>query len=137
MDQRAVPNPLRIAVAERNVRMRRALRALLEAEGGFELEGQAHDLAGVRRVLRLQQPNVMLLDLALLAPHGLLLLPQLARERPQTAIVATGLSQWAGQEEVLLRLGAKGFIAKTAPPESWLVAIRESARQAPRLDNGH
>ncbi len=131
MGQGKQSDPLSVAIAERNMSMRQAIKGLLHREPDIELVGHAHDHGGVLRMLHLCEPRVLLLDPRALDPHGVLALPSVCEVSPGTAVVVTDFPSWSGYEKTLRKLGAAGFVSKLAPPESWLAAIRAAARAQP------
>lgn len=117
---------VRVLIVDDDGRVRRALRALLEAEEGLVVVGEADAPAGVLAGAEALQPAVILLDLLLpSAADGLGLLPDLARW-PVVAMSVRG-----GLREPALRAGARAFVEKGAVPEVLPAALRAAAAGRP------
>lgn len=128
MDTGRARTPLRVAIAEANRPMRRALAEMVLAAPGIELVGETADLTGLLRALEVHRPEVLLLDPGVLAPHGLAALVMVCSASPITAVLVCDFGDWGGYEARARELGAAGFIPKTAAPDTWLAAIRAAGR---------
>jgi DNA-binding NarL/FixJ family response regulator len=110
---------VRVLIADDDGRVRRALRALLEAEDGLMVVGEAGSPSEVLACAEALRPTVILLDLLLpTAAEGLALLPRLARW-PVVALSVRG-----GLRDPALRAGARAFVEKGAMPEALLAVLR-------------
>ncbi|MFI6923555.1 BTAD domain-containing putative transcriptional regulator [Nonomuraea spiralis] len=118
---------LRVLVADDQALVRAGLRAMLGAEEGVTLAGEAANgeeaIAGVRE----HRPDVVLLDIQMPHLDGLAAARRiLAGERPPKVVMMTTF----GSDENLyaaLRAGVSGFVLKTSAPEQFLAAIRAAA----------
>jgi len=116
-----------IVLADDHHVVRQGLRALLEAEPGFRLVGEAGDgLETVQLVERLH-PDVLVLDLMMPGLNGLEVTLQVGKRSPQTRVVI--LSMHANEAYVLeaLRNGAAGYVLKDASAAELVQAVREVA----------
>ena len=114
-----------IVLADDHRVVRQGLRALLEAEPGFRLVGEAGDgLETVQLVERLH-PDVLVLDLMMPGLNGLEVTLQVGKRSPQTRVVI--LSMHANEAYVLeaLRNGAAGYVLKDAGVTELVQAVRE------------
>ena len=96
---------------------------LVNQEADFEVCGVAEDLAGARRALREQQPDLAIVDITLARDNGLDLVKEIAAsERPIPVLVLSMHDEvvWA---ERALRAGAKGYIMKKEASESVITAL--------------
>jgi DNA-binding NarL/FixJ family response regulator len=117
---------LRVLIADDDGRVRRALRALLEAEPDIAVVGEAATAREVRAAARALRPAVVVLDLLLpAAEDGLALVRGLAG-RPVVALSVRG-----GLRGAALGAGARAFVEKGAAPEALLAAIRAAAAGEP------
>ncbi|MEU6710612.1 BTAD domain-containing putative transcriptional regulator [Nonomuraea sp. NPDC046802] len=118
---------LRVLVADDQALVRAGVRAMLGAEPGVTLAGEAADgeeaIAGVRAT----RPDVVLLDIQMPRLDGLAAARRiLAEDRPPKVVMMTTF----GSDENLyaaLRAGVSGFVLKTSAPEQFLAAIRAAA----------
>ena len=88
------PRPLRIALADDAVLLREALAGSLSA-AGFEIIGQAGDVAGVLDLLDRDEPDVLILDVRMPPTHtteGLEASHRIRQQHPAVAILL--LSQY-------------------------------------------
>lgn len=105
--------------------VRQGLRALLEAEPGFRIIGEAGDGIEAAKLVERLQPDVLVLDLMIPGLNGLEVTRQVRQRSPLTQIVI--LSMHANEAYVLeaLRNGATGYVLKGAAAAELIQAIRE------------
>ena len=118
---------LRVLIAGGDARVRRGLRALLEAQLDIVVIGEAATAAQAAQCSAALRPSVVLLDLMLpTLDDGLATVRFLAaHKRPCVAI-----SWHAGLREVALEMGASDFVEKGSSPEIVLAAIRGACHPA-------
>lgn len=107
--------------------IRQGLRRSFERDGDFEVVGEAGSIADAERLLRITQPEVVVLDVRLPDGSGLKLAAT-ARERyPHLGIVI--LTMYAGDEQLFaaLEAGASAFVPKNAPSDDVVEAARHAA----------
>ncbi|MGP3962644.1 BTAD domain-containing putative transcriptional regulator [Nonomuraea sp. 3N208] len=124
----AVPaDALRVLVADDQALVRAGLRAMLAAEPGVTLAGEASNGEEAIAAVRETRPDVVLLDIQMPHLDGLAAARRiLAEERPPKVVMMTTF----GSDENLyaaLRAGVSGFLLKTAAPEQFVAAIRAAA----------
>ena len=114
---------MRILVADRQAKVRFALRVLLERQPGFQIVGEAANATDLLDGVADADPELVLVDwdLATPAPGGLVL--ALRRISPNVAIVA--LSGRAEARKAALAAGADAFVSKGDPPERLLGTITQ------------
>jgi DNA-binding NarL/FixJ family response regulator len=121
----ALTDPIRVIVIDDHPVVRDGTAALLAAQPGIEIVATAgsvdEGVAAIRRI----PADVALLDIRLGADSGLRLLDPGATDGPGVIVLtAYDYPQYA---EAALRLGASGFVLKTAPLAELLDAIRRVA----------
>ena len=90
--------------------MRSALRALLEADGEFEIVAEAGDVdEAVRKVLA-YKPHVIVLDLSMPGGSSLAAIPRMLEASPGTAIVVLTMEDEPRFAREAFRAGALGFV---------------------------
>lgn len=114
-----------IVLADDHPIVRRGLRAVLEAEKGFTLLGEAGDGLEAMRMLESLQPDILIADLMMPGLTGLEVTRQTKQRFPQTKVII--LSMHATESYVLeaLRNGANGYVLKDAAADELVRAIRE------------
>ncbi|MBE0481455.1 MAG: response regulator transcription factor [Dehalococcoidia bacterium] len=116
-----------VVLADDHHIVRQGLKALLEAEPGFHVIGEAADgLEAVRIVERLQ-PDVLVLDLMMAGMNGLEVTRQVSKRSPKTGVVI--LSMYANEAYVIeaLQVGAKSYVLKESTANELVRAVIEVA----------
>jgi DNA-binding NarL/FixJ family response regulator len=118
--------PIRVAIVDDHPVVRDGTAALLATQPGIAISGTAGSLEEARGLLAATDADVVLLDIRLGTESGLNLLsgPDGA---PRPAIVVLTAYDYPQYAEAALRLGAAGFVLKTAPMTELLDAIRRAA----------
>ncbi len=128
----ATPAPIRVAIVDDHPVVREGTAALLAAQPGLAVVGTAGSLDEARDLLERVDADVLLLDIRLGQESGLGLLapdgpPGGTPSRTRPAIVVLTAYDYPQYAEAALRLGAAGFVVKTAPLAQLLDAIRRTA----------
>jgi two-component system nitrate/nitrite response regulator NarL len=119
------PTAIRIALVDDHPLVRSGTAATIEHEPNLELTEIGETLADAKRLLARSDLDVVILDIRLAAESGLAALGE-GFEGPPAVLVLTSydLPQYA---DAALRLGASGFVSKTAPASELIAAIRRIA----------
>jgi two-component system, NarL family, response regulator NreC len=119
--------PIRVVIADDHSVVRRGLRQVLEAEGGFEVVAEAGDIAAARRYVRGHHPDVLVLDLNM--PEGLSLnaVPEIRSDFPDTQIVVLTMQSEPAYARQALSTGALGYVLKDAADAELVEAVRRAA----------
>jgi DNA-binding NarL/FixJ family response regulator len=118
---------IRVAIADDHALVRAGFRALIEAEPGLEVVGEAADGAQAIELARTAQPDVVLMDIRMPGTDGVTATGQITShqiaERPARVLILTtfDLDEYV---YAALRAGASGFLLKDTPPAELLTAIR-------------
>ena len=121
---------VRVAVVDDHPVVREGTAAILATQPGIEIVGTAGSLEEARALLATTDADVVLLDIRLGTDSGLNLLSADAGgpdAQPRPAIVVLTAYDYPQYAEAALRLGAAGFVLKTAPMTELLDAIRRAA----------
>ena len=115
-------------LAEDHPVVREGLRAMLEAEGDFQVVGQTGNSSEVGGMVAELHPDVLVLDLIMPGIGGLNALRELARRRLSTRVVV--LSMYANEAYVLeaLQNGAGAYVLKQSEAAELVRGIREVAK---------
>jgi two-component system, NarL family, response regulator NreC len=118
----------RILLVEDHQMVREGLRSLLSGEPDFQVVGEAADGAdAVQRAAELA-PDVVVMDIGLVAVSGVEAMRRLVRERPGTAVVALSMYDDAPTVDRALRAGARGYVVKGSGVAALCEAIRTVRR---------
>ena len=118
---------IRVAIADDHALVRAGFRALLEAEPGLEVVGEAADGAEAIELARTEAPDVVLMDIRMPGTDGVAATSQItSRETAGPPARVLILTTFDLDEYVYaaLRAGASGFLLKDTPPAELLAAIR-------------
>jgi DNA-binding NarL/FixJ family response regulator len=114
---------IRLLLAEDMEIVRKGLKALLQANPGFEIAGEASDgHMAVNQAVRLN-PDVVLMDLSLPRMDGVEAIAEIKRRCPRVRILA--LTAY-GKENYLtsaVQAGVDGYLLKNSPSEELFSAI--------------
>jgi DNA-binding NarL/FixJ family response regulator len=121
-------NPVRIMLADDHDLVRAGIRSLVEGVKGFEIVAEAGDGREALRLVKIHQPDVILMDIAMPGLNGLDATARIAKAFPGSAVII--LSMHATREYVLeaLQAGASGYVLKNAAVHELETAIRIVAR---------
>jgi DNA-binding NarL/FixJ family response regulator len=119
---------LSVLLAEDHPVVREGLRAMLEAEGDFQVVGQTGNSSEVGGMVEELHPDVLVLDLIMPGIGGLNALRELGRRRLNTRVVV--LSMYANEAYVLeaLQNGAGAYVLKQSEAAELVRGIREVAK---------
>ncbi len=123
--------PVRLLVVDDHTLFRRGLVALLAADPGVLVIGEAGDAAEAVRQARAQHPDVILLDNHLPGVTGIQALPELREAAPSAKVLLLTVSEDEHDLEAALRGGAHGYLLKTIEGDMLLDAIRRVMRGEP------
>jgi DNA-binding NarL/FixJ family response regulator len=118
------PRPIRVAIVDDHPVVREGTAALLATVPGLCIAGTAGSLEDSIPLLDPAAVDVLLLDIRLGSQSGLTLLGGKASLPAIVVLTAYDYPQYAA---AALRLGASGFVLKTAPIAELVEAIRRAA----------
>lgn len=116
-------SPIRLAVVDDHPVLREGTAGLLARVDGFSVAWSAGSLGEAARMMDDDPVDVLVLDVRLGSESGLTLLS--SPHRP--AIVILTAYDYPQYVEAAYRMGAAGFVLKTAPTEELFEAIRRAA----------
>lgn len=117
---------IRVAIVDDHPLVREGTAAIVERADDMEIAGVAASLEELRPILRDGSVQVLLLDLRLGTESGFDLLRD-AKDGPMPAVVVLTSYDYPQYADAALRLGAAGFVVKTAPTAELLEAVRRAA----------
>jgi DNA-binding NarL/FixJ family response regulator len=113
---------MRVLLADKQTKVRSALRLLLEQEPGLSVVGEAPEAEDLLAQVRTECPDLVLLDWELLDQGGAATLAWLRAARPGLVVIA--LSGRPEPRQAALAAGADAFVSKGDPPERLLTTLR-------------
>src|SRR5205814_1025040 len=119
------PGQISVLIADDQVLVRAGFRAILEAQPGIRVCGEAADGRAAIDLVRLRHPDVVLMDIQMPDIDGLEATRRILREseHPVAVLMLTTFDLDAYVYDAL-RAGASGFLLKDTLPEELVAAIR-------------
>lgn len=121
---------IRVLIVDDQALMRAGFRALLDAEDGIEVIGEAADGRQGVELARRHVPDVALVDVQMPAMSGIEATREIAADPLLAGVHVVILTNYGLDAYVFdaLRAGAAGFLLKDTEPAELLQAIRVAAR---------
>ena len=117
---------IRLLVVDDHTLFRRGLMALLAADDGLLVVGEAGDAGEAQRRAEALRPDVVLLDNHLPGVTGVAALPALKAACPEARILMLTVSEDEDDLAAALKAGASGYLLKTIDGAELSVAIRRA-----------
>lgn len=114
--------PRRIALVDDSVPVRASLRELLEDEG-FEIAGEASNGRDALELIGTENPDAVVLDLAMPGMDGLKALPRIRELAPDLKIVVLSLAGRSLQSDAL-EAGAHAYFGKGEPMSHVVIGLK-------------
>jgi DNA-binding NarL/FixJ family response regulator len=117
---------IRVLLADDQVLVRAGFRALLDAQDGIEVIGEAGDGEQAVRLAQELAPDVVLMDIRMPGTDGLAATRQIAADGQLATVRVVILTTFELDEYVFdaIRSGASGFLVKDTEPDELVQAVR-------------
>lgn len=118
---------IRVLVVDDHAIVRAGLCSLLDAEGGFQVVGEASNADEASHLAQETRPDVAVMDLSMPTVSGFEAIRRVLEVSPATKIVV--LSMHEDEHYVLeaIQAGASGYLVKGSPPGELYSAIRAAS----------
>jgi DNA-binding NarL/FixJ family response regulator len=129
---------IRVLLADDQELVRAGFKALLDAEDGIQVVGEASDGSGAVQLAEQLQPDVVLMDIRMPGQDGLVATRRIAGNEQLRDVRVVILTTFDLDEYVFeaLRLGASGFLVKHTRPAELVQAVRVVAEGDALLSPG-
>jgi DNA-binding NarL/FixJ family response regulator len=127
---------LNIVLAEDHTILREGLRALLSAEPGFEIIGEAQNGREAVRCVERLEPDLLLMDLSMPRMSGMDAIREIKNRYPEIKIIALTVHKTEEYLLTTLKAGADGYVLKDATHEELVMAIKNVMRGKSYLSPG-
>ena len=117
-----------VLLAEDHAIVRQGLCALLKADGGFDLVGEARTGREAVELARALKPEVILMDIAMPVLNGLEATKQVLTANPAARILILSAHSDDEYIERMIAAGVAGFLEKQTSADVLAKAIREVAK---------
>jgi DNA-binding NarL/FixJ family response regulator len=114
-----------VVIADDHQVMRQGLRALLEAQPGFQVVADVGDGEAAAKLVEQLHPDVLVLDMSMPGINGIEVARRVATHSPACAIVILSMYGAEGYVREAIQAGAKGYVLKKDSAEELVSAIRE------------
>jgi DNA-binding NarL/FixJ family response regulator len=118
--------PARIVIADDHPLFRSALRTLLEESGELEVIAEATDGRETLGLSRRLRPDLVLMDVIMPKMDGVAATRAIKAELPRTVVLVMTASEDSEHLLSALRVGAGGYVLKSADPERITEAVRKA-----------
>jgi DNA-binding NarL/FixJ family response regulator len=108
--------------------VREGLRSLLEGQDGIEIVGESSDGPGTLETIRSVKPDVAIIDISMPGSSGVDVIRAIQEDGLLTRVLVLTMHEEASYVEKVVKLGAHGFLLKTAPRDKIISAITTIAR---------
>ncbi|MCW3814024.1 response regulator transcription factor [Micromonospora sp. DR5-3] len=131
-----MPEPTRILLADDHALVRRGVRLILDNEPDLTVVAEAADGAEAVELARAAAPDLAVLDIAMPRMTGLQAARQMSRALPDLRILM--LTMYDNEQYFFeaLRVGAAGYVLKSAADRDLIDACRAAMRDEPFLYPG-
>jgi DNA-binding NarL/FixJ family response regulator len=129
---------IRVLLADDQALVRAGFKALLDAQEGFEVVGEAADGEEAIRLARALRPDIVLMDIRMPGLDGLEATKAIAADELLAAVRIVILTTFDLDEYVFeaLRVGASGFLVKNTEPADLIRGVRAVAEGDALLSPG-
>jgi DNA-binding NarL/FixJ family response regulator len=118
---------IRVLLADDDALVRKGLRALLDAEDGITVVGEAANGHEVVRAVATRNPDVVVMDVRMPVRDGVSATRELMATRPRPRVLVLTTFDLDEVVDDAIAAGADGFLLKRATPEELVAGIRAVA----------
>lgn len=113
---------MRILIADDHALVRAGIRHTLQ-EHGHEVVGETADPAALLPLVDALDADLVILDISMGGIRGIDLAPRIVERRPETRVLFLSMHEEQAYVREALRVGASGYVFKSAPSDELLRAI--------------
>jgi DNA-binding NarL/FixJ family response regulator len=129
LSQERIVQNLRILIVDDHEIVRRGLHALLTAQAGWEVVGEAaNGPDAVQQVVRLK-PDVVIMDITMPVMSGLDATRRIKETAPQTKVLIFTMHDSELMMQSALEAGAQGYALKSDPASGLVGAVKALCQQ--------
>lgn len=116
--------PIRVLVVDDHGIVREGLRQVLQADGDFEVVGEAANSVEAMEIAERERPDVILLDITMPGDSGLVTAQRLRQAVPESRVLILSVHDDAEYVLESVRAGAHGYLRKDTTPADLRAAVR-------------
>jgi DNA-binding NarL/FixJ family response regulator len=127
MEAAALPDPIRVLIADDHLLFAQAVEAVLAAEPALEVVGHATDGAAAVELVRELDPDVVLMDIAMPVMDGIEATERIRAGKPGACVVMLTGSNNGADVDRSRKAGAVAYVTKDRIADDLVDAILEAA----------
>lgn len=116
---------IRVIIVDDHDLFRRGLADVLEEEDDIQVVGQARNGKEAIKLVEAESPDVVFMDLNLPEQSGIEITAYITQKWPQVRVLVLTVSEQPADLLDALRVGAIGYVLKTASPSDIIDALRQ------------
>ncbi|MDH3392465.1 MAG: response regulator transcription factor [Desulfobulbaceae bacterium] len=120
---------LTIAIADDHAIVRKGVRQLIEEQPDMEVVAESPDGHGLLKKVKTLRPDVVILDISMPKLSGLELIKLVKDGSPNSRVIILSMYKKEAYAHQALKLGAMGYVLKTAPGSELIAAIHSSIQE--------
>jgi DNA-binding NarL/FixJ family response regulator len=116
-------NSIKIVIVDDHQIVRDGIKAMLLPNKNIKVVGEAADYDGLMKILKVEAPDIIILDISLPGKSGIEITRELIEANNESKILI--LSANTDEESIIevIKAGAKGFLPKDTSKDEFLVAL--------------
>jgi len=118
---------IKVLLVDDHEMVRSGIRLMLSSESDIVIAGEASAAQEALGLIRSQDFDVALVDIAMPGKSGLELLKQIRTEKPKLAVLILSIYSEQVYAVRALKAGASGYLAKESPASVLVTAVRKAA----------
>jgi two-component system response regulator NreC len=118
----------RVLIVDDHAVVRSGIRLLLDAEADMEVVAEAGSADEGVRAARLEQPDVVLMDVTMPGRSGIEAIPDVLEAAPGARVLVLSMEDDPSYVRQAFGAGARGYVLKEAADVEVVAAVREVAR---------
>ena len=126
-----MPDPVRILLADDHALVRQGVRMILDAQPDLRVVAEAGDGAEAVELVRTEQVDLAVLDVAMPRMTGLQAAREIARRREDLPILMLSMHDNEQYFFESLKAGASGYVLKSVADQDLVAAVRAAMRGEP------
>ncbi len=126
-----MPEPVRILLADDHALVRQGVRLILDAQPDLRVVAEAGDGAEAVEIVRRQEIDLAVLDVAMPRMTGLQAAREIARRRSELPILMLSMHDNEQYFFESLKAGASGYVLKSVADQDLVDAVRAAMRGEP------
>jgi DNA-binding NarL/FixJ family response regulator len=127
MEAAALPDKIRVLIADDHRLFAEALEAILATDDRFEVVGKAHDGEQAVRLAGARKPDVVLMDIAMPKVDGVEATRRIRKRRKATSVLVLTGSNARGDVDRARQAGAGAYVTKDRIASQLIEAIVDLA----------